>query len=212
MFKNNVNDAQSKAPHPDPSRSREQLVAFFGAYIPLKRSEKEAIGEKFTQKTIKRRQFILQPGDLCKHYTFVVSGCFRLYGVSVDGVEHNLQFAAENDWIADIGSFHRDYESQLYLEALEPSVILQVTKPDLIQLYHHYPKIDRILRVVIEDKFVELQTRVLQNIGSTTEERYLGFQAQYPALSNRLSGIQIASYLGITPEFLSKLRKNLVKK
>lgn len=124
-------------------------------------------------------------------------------------MEHAIQFAAEQDWIADIGSFHSGKLSRLFIEALEPSVVLQIEKQDLYFLYTHLPKLDRIFKVIIEDKYVELQNRVLQTISSTAQERYLTFLDQYPTLAARLPNIQIASYLGITPEFLSKIRKDI---
>ena len=164
------------------------------------------------EKNIKRKQFILQEGDVCRHYSFVVSGCFKMYGVDTSGKEHNIQFAAENEWISDIGSFHSEKGSRLFIEAIEPSVILQLEKSNLIYLYTHDPKFNRTFRVIIEDKFVELQNRVLQKISSTAEERYLSFLDQYPQLSNRLPNTQIASYLGITPEFLSKIRNHISQK
>lgn len=152
---------------------------------------------------------ILQEGFACKHYSFVVEGCFKMYGVDNRGTEHNIQFAAENDWIADIGSFHSKKPSQLFIEAVEPSEIIQIEQQDLYFLYTNIPKLDRIFKVIVENKFVELQNRVLQTFSSTAEQRYLSFLEQYPHLSNRLPNAQIASYLGITPEFLSKIRKDL---
>ena len=149
---------------------------------------------------------ILQEGVICRHYSFVVEGCMKMYGVDNKGVEHNIQFAAEKDWIADIGSFHSDKPSKLFIEAIEPSVILQIEKPDLYFLYRSISKLDRIFKVIIENKFVELQNRVLQNISSTAQERYQAFLEQYPQLALRIPNTQIASYLGITPEFLSKIR------
>jgi CRP-like cAMP-binding protein len=149
---------------------------------------------------------ILQEGLVCRYYSFVVQGCLRMYGVDNKGVEHNIQFAAENDWIADIGSFHADKPSKLFIEAIEPSVILQIEKPDLYFLYISISKLDRIFKVITENKFIELQNRVLQNISSTAQERYQAFLEQYPQLALRLPNTQIASYLGITPEFLSKIR------
>lgn len=161
------------------------------------------------ERNIKRKQFILQESDVCKHYSFVTQGCFKMYGVDPSGKEHNLQFAAENDWIADMGSFYSEKPSKLYIEALEPSIIIQIEKKDLRFCYVNHPKFDRNFRVIIENKFIELQNRVLQNISSTAEERYLSFLEQYPKLSNRLPSTQIASYLGGTPEFLSKVRKDI---
>lgn len=189
-----------------------RLIEHFESYLPLSTAERELVEARATLRKIKRRQMILQEGFVCKHYTFVVEGCFRMYGVDNKGTEHNIQFAAENDWIADIGSFHSGKPSQLFIEAIEPSVILQIGKDDLYFLYRSIPKLDRIFKVIIENKYVELQNRVLQNISSTAQERYLNFLEQYPTLSPRLPNVQIASYLGITPEFLSKIRKDLTVK
>jgi len=192
--------------------SIDKLLSYFNKYLPLDEREKESLTNSLTDKNIKRRQFILQHGDVCRHYTFVVSGCLKMYGVDKNGAEHNIQFAAEDDWISDIGSFHSEKPSLMYIEAMEPSTILQIEKPKLIHLYTNYPKLDRIFRVIIENKFVELQNRVLQNISSTAEERYQSFLDQYPGLSNRIPNTQIASYLGITPEFLSKIRNQISHK
>lgn len=182
------------------------LIEYFKNYIPLNEEERDLLDKRVTRRKIKRKQMILQEGMVCKHYSFVVEGCIKMYGVDGKGVEHNIQFAAENDWIADIGSFHSNKPSKLFIEALEPSTLLQIEKQDLYFLYRSIPKLDRIFKVIIENKFVELQTRVLQNISSTAQERYQSFLEQYPQLALRLPNTQIASYLGITPEFLSKIR------
>ncbi|WP_225309590.1 Crp/Fnr family transcriptional regulator [Larkinella humicola] len=158
---------------------------------------------------MKCRQAILQEGFPCQHYSFVLGGCFRMFAVDRKGVDHTIQFAAETNWIADIGSFHSEKPSGLFIEAIEPSLILQIEKQDLYFLCTNIPKLDRIFKVIIENKDVELQTRFLQTISSTAQERYLTFLEQYPALALRLSNTPIASYLGITPEFLNKIRKDL---
>lgn len=187
--------------------STDQLISYFVQYIPLREIEKNELRSRVIEKRVKRRQFILQENDVCKYYTFVVSGCFKMYGVDDSGAEHNIQFAAENDWIADVSSFHSGKPSQLYIEAIEPSVILQIDSANLIYLYHNHPKFDRIFRVIAENKSIELQNRLLQNISSTADQRYQAFLDQYPKLANRLPYTQIASYIGITPEFLSKVRR-----
>jgi CRP-like cAMP-binding protein len=175
----------------------------------MEKKEKQLFEGRVVQRLIKRRQAILQEGFPCKHYSFVVEGCFRMYGVDNNGTEHNIEFAAENDWIADIGSFHAGKPSKLFIEAIESSVILQIEQQDLYFLYKSIPKLDRIFKVIIENKFVELQNRVLQNISSTGQERYLTLLEQYPQLAMRLPNTLIASYLGLTPEFLSKIRSEL---
>jgi CRP/FNR family transcriptional regulator, anaerobic regulatory protein len=182
------------------------LIEHFKNYLPLDEKERKLLETKVTQRKIKRRQMILQEGFVCKYYSFVSEGCLKMYGVDNKGAEHNLQFAAENDWITDIGSFHSGKPSKLFIEAIEPSVILQIAKQDLYFLYLSISKLDRIFKVIIENKFIELQNRVLQNISSTAQERYRAFLEQYPQLALRLPNTQIASYLGITPELLSKIR------
>ena len=188
------------------------LISYFDKYLSLNSEEREVLSKRVVERKIRRKQFILQESDVCRHYTFVAAGCFKMYGADKKGNEHIIQFAAENDWITDIGSFHSGKPSLLYIEAIEQSVILQLEKNDLIHLYTHFPNFNRNFRVIIEDKYVELQNRVLQNISSTAEERYLAFLDQYPLLSARLPNTQIAAYLGITPEFLSNIRQKITKK
>ncbi len=188
------------------------LLANLQKFVPFSEEDWVLIASKLKKRSIKRRQKILQEGDVCKHYSFVLEGCFRMYGIDDKGYEHNIQFAAENDWIADIGSFYAKKTSKLYIEAIEPSSIFQIEQQDLYALYTKIPKLSIAFKVIIENKYVELQNRVLQNFSSTAQQRYLSFLEQYPHLSNRLPNTQIASYMGITPEFLSKIRKDLSKK
>lgn len=187
------------------------LIDYFNKLLPLDNEEKAFLEEVFKERKIKRRQFILQERDVCKLNTFVVEGCFKMYMVDINGKEHNLQFAIENWWIGDIGSFHTEQPSKLYIEAIENSVILQISKKDQLKLFVDYPKFNRIFRVITENALVSTQRRVLQNISSTAEERYLDFMQRYPHFFNRISNVQIASYLGVTPEFLSTIRKKISK-
>ncbi len=187
------------------------LIDYFENHLPLNEEEKLIVEAIFKERRIKRRQFILQEGDICKYNTFVVEGCFRMYFVDEKGKEHNLQFAVENWWIGDVGSFHSEKPSRLYIEAMENAVILQCNKEDQLKLFIDHPKFNRIFRVLAENAMVSLQNRILQNISSTAEERYLYFVQRYPHFFNRISNVQIASYLGVTPEFLSTIRKNLTK-
>jgi CRP-like cAMP-binding protein len=189
----------------------EPLIEYFNKLIPLTPEEKEIVSELFKPRLYRKRQYILQEGDVCKHFNFVVRGCLRMYKVDDKGNTHIIQFATENWWITDIGSFYSKKDSDLNIEALEDTMVLQIGYDDLILLYTQAPKFNRIFRVLIENSFVSLQTRLLQYISSTAEERYHDFSETYPHLTNRLSQVQIASFLGITPEFLSRLRNKLLK-
>jgi len=189
----------------------EPIINYFSNILPLDSSEIDALNKAFIERKIKRRQFILQEGDVCTLNTFVVEGCFRMYFVDEKGKEHNIQFAVENWWIGDIGSFHSEEPSKLYIEAIENSVILQIKKQDQLDLFVNHPKFNQIFRVFTENALVTYQRRVLQNISSTAEERYLDFLKRYPFFFNRISNVQIASFLGVTPEFLSTIRKKIAK-
>ncbi len=184
----------------------ESVVSHFEKYLPLDDNEKQALSDRLKERKIKRKQFVLQEGEICKYFTYVVEGCLKTYGIDNSGTEHNLAFTTENDWIADIGSLHKEQPSKLFIEAIEPSKILQLSKADLWYLYTNFPKFDRNFRVIIEDKYIELQNRLLQTFSASAYERYESFLEQYARLANRLPNTQIASYLGITPEFLSKIR------
>jgi CRP-like cAMP-binding protein len=195
----------------NPEASLEPLLSYFEKLIPLNSREKELVNEMFHPRLFKKRQFVLQEGDVCTQFNFVIRGCLRMYKIDEKGNTHILQFAPENYWITDLGSFHDIKPSSLNIDALEDTVVLQISRDNLIALYLQSPKFDRIFRVLTENSFVRLQERLLQNISSTAEERYLSFLDLYPHLTNRLSQVQIAAFLGVTPEFLSRLRNMRTK-
>ena len=186
--------------------SIEPLLNYFDRLIPLNKAEKELVTEKFHPRLYRKRQYVLQEGDICTQFNFVVRGCLRTYKIDDKGSTHILQFATENYWINDLGSFHGVKPSFLNIDALEDTVVLQISRDNLITLYKEAPKFDRIFRVLVENAFVRLQERLLQSISSTAEDRYQSFLNLYPHLINRLSQVQIAAFIGISPEFLSRLR------
>lgn len=187
----------------------DKLATYFNGILKINSEEENFLHEVFEERKVKRRQFILQPGEVCKYNSFVLEGCFKMYLVDKDAKEHNLQFAIEDWWIGDIGSFHTLEPSKLYIEALEPSTVLQISRENQIRMFVEYPKYNRIFRVITENALVSAQKRILQKIGANAEERYLEFMKEYPQFFNRISNVQIASYLGVTPEFLSTIRKKI---
>lgn len=166
---------------------------------------------KFHSHLFLKKQFALQHGDVCEHFCFVVHGCLRLYKVDDKGVYHILQFAIDNHWISDLASFHKKTLSKFEIDALEDTVVLRISYADLIDLYIKAPKFDRIFRVLMENHFMYMQERIGEVFSSTAEERYQSFMQNHSQLINRLSQVQIAAYLGVTPEFLSRIRHRLAK-
>lgn len=193
------------------STTVQPLLDYFDRLIPLNDAEKKLITAKFHTHLFLKKQFALQHGEICEYFYFIVRGCLRLYKVDNDGVYHIMQFATENYWILDLTSFHKKQPALMNIDALEDSLVLRITHADLIDLYVKAPKFDRIFRVLLENHFMLQQQRMLQLFSSTAEERYQLFLQTYPHLLNRLSQVQIAAYLGITPEFLSRIRGRLAK-
>jgi CRP/FNR family transcriptional regulator, anaerobic regulatory protein len=189
----------------------EPLLDHFQNMMPLSNAEKQLVTDLFKPRLYRKRQYVLQEGDTCNHCNFVVRGCLRMYKLDTAGDIHILQFASENWWIMDIGSFHGRTPSELNIDALEDTMVLQISHENLLALYLQAPKFDRIFRVLMENSYVALQKRLLQNISANAEEKYLSFIQTYPHLTNRLPQTQIASFLGITPEFLSRLRNRQSK-
>ena len=191
--------------------SVQPLLDYFEKLIPLSQEEKELVRAKFHSHLFLKRQFALQHGDVCEYFDFVVRGCLRLYKVDDKGAVHVLQFATEGYWILDLTSFHKRLKSELDIDALEDTVVLRIAYEDLIDLYMKAPKFNRIFRVLLENHFMQQQERIGQLFSSTAEERYRSFLETYPHLPNRIPQVHIASYLGVTPEFLSRIRSRKVK-
>lgn len=189
----------------------EPLLDYFQKVITLNSQEKQLVTELFKPRLYRKRQYVLQENDLCNQCNFIVRGCLRMYKVDTNGNTHIIQFASENWWIMDIGSFHERTPSELNIDAIEDTMVLQISYDNLLTLYTKEPKFDRIFRVLIENSYVSLQKRLLLHISSTAEEKYLSFQQTYAHLTNRLPQTQVASFLGMTPEFLSRLRNRQVK-
>ena len=187
------------------------LREHFEKFITLNDAEFIYLLSHFSFKKVKRRRILLEQGDMVNNDYFVLSGCLKSYTVDDFGKEHILQFALEGWWIADMYSFLTGEPSTYDIDALEDTVVLRISYEDLIDLYMKAPKFDRIFRVLLENHFMQQQDRIGQLFSSTAEERYQSFLETYPHLQNRLSQVQIAAYLGVTPEFLSRIRSRMAK-
>jgi CRP-like cAMP-binding protein len=154
----------------------------------------------------------LREGEVCKFEGFVTKGIFRVYHIDQNGGEQILYFAMENWWITDIDSFTNESPSQLFIEALEESEVLFISKKDKEFAYSNIPKIEKLFRVMTQKTHVSLQRRMIDNLSKTADQRYIDFIEKYPALYQRLSNLQIAAYLGVSHEFLSKIRNKIANK
>ncbi|WP_080779068.1 Crp/Fnr family transcriptional regulator [Chryseobacterium phocaeense] len=176
-------------------------------YIELSDVEFEQFTRPFRLETFKRKDRVLTEGEYCNFEGFVVNGCFKVYYLNENGQEQTLYFALEGWWITDIDSLINHVPSILNIEALEDSEALMISKSDKEELYKTLPQIEKLFRMMNQQSSVALQRRILSLTGKTADKRYLEFLEKYPGLEQKLTQQQIASYLGITHEFLSKIRK-----
>lgn len=176
-------------------------------HITLTADEEMILRSLLGYRRIRRRQYLLQEGDICRHENYVLSGCLRAYYVDDEGFEHITQFAIEDWWISDLGSFLTQTPATLTIDALEDSEVLQIDLPSLEQLYTKVPKFERFFRILLQNAFVAQQRRILDGIALTAEERYHEFASRYPGFLRRIPQKHVAAYLGITPEFLSRIRR-----
>jgi len=181
-------------------------------HISISDNEMEAFCNFFQSKTIKKKHFLLRDGEVCKFEAFVTKGLFRVYHIDSTGFEQVLYFAIENWWITDIDSFTNERPSQLFIEALEDSEVLFISKKDKEYAYENFPKVEKLFRIMTQKTHVALQRRMIDNLSKTADQRYLDFIKKHPQFHQRLSNLQIAAYLGISHEFLSKIRKKIASK
>jgi CRP-like cAMP-binding protein len=191
---------------------KELLKKNIGKHISLSGKETEDFCSLFKQRSIKRKDFFLREGEVCKFEGFVIKGLFRVFNIDENGFEQVLYFAVEDWWITDIDSFINERPSHLFIEALEDSEVLVISKKDKEAAYAGIPKIEKLFRIMTQKTHVSLQRRMIDNMSKTADLRYLDFVEKYPTIHSRLTNLQMAAYLGISHEFLSKIRKKLTGK
>ncbi len=162
--------------------------------------------------TLPKKSWLLREGEVSEHEAYVMKGCLRKYCMDDDGSEIILQFAIEDWWVGDIDSFNSRTPSQVYIQALEDSELLLIHRDDKEELFRRVPAFERMFRLMLLRSYVVLQDRFVATLARPADERYLRFIEKYPGVVQRVPQHYIASYLGITPEFLSRIRSRMAKK
>ncbi len=180
--------------------------------IALTDEEKSFFISQLQTKTVRRRQYLLQEGDVCRNQYFINKGCLRTYQVDEKGIEHVIQFAAENWWTSDMYSFLTQTPARYNIDAIEDTEVFYMDKARWENLFIAIPKFERFFRLLLQGAFVSMQDRIIASMSQPAEERYKNFLQKFQQLENRVPQHQIASYLGITPESLSRVRKQLAEK
>jgi CRP-like cAMP-binding protein len=163
------------------------------------------------KKKLRKKNFFLEAGEICTETAFVVSGCLRSYSVDKDGNEHTLIFAPAGWWASDLYSILSGQPSTLNIEALEDSEVLIISATSQEDLLTKVPSFERFFRILTGNALVAHQQRILDDHSLNARERYLKFCSRYPSLVNRLPAKLIASYIGVTPEFLSKMKAEIAR-
>lgn len=176
-------------------------------HIQLEPFEKQLIENRLQIKTINKNEMLLESGGYCKHIYFVTTGCLRIFQNHEDGSETSILFCPENWWACDIISFSQGLPSTFSIGALEDTEVTCINSVHLEELYTRVPKLERFFRILFQNGFALYQRRLTLALSSSAEVRYALFSKQYPTLMNRIAQKHIASYLGITPVFLSMIRR-----
>jgi len=186
-----------------------EIDKYIAQYIHLTSQQLDLFHSFLTEKEVKKKSFLLHEGDVCNFEAFIVKGCMRSYFIDENGYETILQFATENWWVSDIASFSEQKPSFLFIEAMEDCLLLTIDHVHKEELFRILPQFERVFRIMVQRSLVTLQQRYFASVSKPAIERYQQFLVKYPDLSQRVPQHHIASYLGISPEFLSKIRKEL---
>lgn len=188
------------------------ILANVSRHIDLDKTETDFFVSILEPRSLERKKVYLRAGTVCKYSAFVVDGALKSYTVDKDGKEHILSIAIRDWWIADMYSYISRKPAVLTIESIADSEVLLLSYENQQLLYEKVPKFERFFRILVEHSLVANQERLIDNLSSSAEERYLRFIKKYPAIPSCVPQHSIASYLGITPEFLSKIRGRLAKK
>jgi len=188
-----------------------QLLNYIHKYISLTDEEQIILLSRIKHRKYLKGQYLVQQGDICKSEYFILSGATKTFYVDAEGQEHIVMFSIENWWTSDMGSFISQTPADYNIQCLEPTELFQFSYEAVEELYIKIPKLERFFRKIIERALVASQKRIVRNFSLSAKERYLIFKKSYPQIEQRIPQYMIASYLGITKEFLSKIKSQLIQ-
>lgn len=182
------------------------LFTHMRRFVSLDEEEEAVLAAGLRQKKLRKKEFLLKEGQVCAASYFVLKGCLRMYFIREDGVEQIIQFAIENWWITDFQSLDWQQSSRFHIQAIEPSEIVILDRSALPALAARVPQLDRYLRLIVQRAFAAAQQKLFFVHTFSGEERYRHFADAFPQFVQRIPQYMVASYLGFTPEFISKVK------
>ncbi|MBS7230151.1 Crp/Fnr family transcriptional regulator [Flavobacterium psychroterrae] len=190
----------------------ELILENIAKHVSLTPEEQVLFLSKTETTFYRAKTILLSSGEVCKQSYFVNSGILRSFNINDNIVEHVLSFSCAGWWISDMYSFFSQKPGQLFIEVLEDAEVLSLSKENQEQLYLEIPKLERFFRILIENSLVANQQRLMDNLSLPAEERFEKFCTKYGSLVHKVPQKQIASFIGVTPEFFSKMKARLLKK
>jgi CRP/FNR family transcriptional regulator len=185
---------------------KDNLIAHINRFVSLDEVEADKVRASVNHITLKKKQLILEPGEICKTNYFVSKGCMRLYFINRNAQEQILQFGIENWWITDYCSWENNQPSNYYIQAVEDAELISINKKNYEELLLEAPKVERYFRIILQKLNAAAMRRFEYSRDQTDQERYLQFITLFPGFVQRIPQYMLASYLGFTPQFLSKIR------
>ena len=185
------------------------LISNISRHLSLTREEIEFFTSLLRSKSLANGEFLLREGDVCKYESFVVKGCLKTYYLDEMGIEHIIDFFIEEWWADDLYSLLTQTPSKSNIKAIEDTDVLQIGKTDLDLLYQKIPKFERFFRILFQNAYITQRDQINLALSASARERYLLFIKKKPYAEKRFSQKDIAAYLGVTPQFLSTLKKKL---
>ncbi|HVW97154.1 MAG TPA: Crp/Fnr family transcriptional regulator [Mucilaginibacter sp.] len=183
-----------------------ELLDHIRRFVQLNQAEETLLCDRLEKRSLKKKEFLLEAGKHCYGNYFVVKGCLRLYFINQKLNEQILQFGIENWWITDQDSLMTGQPANCYIQAIEPSDLLFLTEKNRVKLCEEIPRLESYFRIMMQKAYVAAQRRIGFIFNQTEEERYRSFASQFPEFLQRVPQYMLASYLGFTPQFLSRLR------
>jgi len=185
------------------------LINYINKYISLTEEEELFLISKITYRKYLKGQYIVQQNDICKKQCFIISGCTKTFYMDAGGQEHVVLFAIEDWWTSDMGSFTTQTPADFNVQCIENTELIELTYNDSEELFLKIPKLERFFRKIVEKAYAASQKRIIRSFSLNAKEQYLYFKEQYPSIEQRVPQYMIASYLGITKEFFSKIKSQL---